>query len=137
MSHSATAQMDITCPSCGSDFSALLWVIVDVAESPELVASIRDDSIHYVTCSRCGHGVGQADAPLLIYRLGYKPPILFSPCWTDTGDEGKESCLFLMTELEKSLGDSLKDSAIAIVSRPRLGQVIMGDLHGVPPENTP
>ena len=136
MSHSETARMDITCPHCGSDFSAYLWVIVDVAESPELVPSIRDDSIHYVTCSRCGQGLGQADSPLLIYRPGYRPPVLFSPSWGDPVEDIKESCVFLMNQLRQSLGASWQDSGIAVVPRTNLGGVLTINLDDTPPKKT-
>jgi len=127
MSHSQTARMDIRCPHCGYDFSAYLWVIIDLDESPELVPSIRNDTIHYITCSRCGDGVGQADSPLLIYRPGYRPPVLFSPSWDSTGDDIKESAAFLMNQLRQSLGASWQDSGIAVVPRPSLGEILTVD----------
>lgn len=136
MSHSKTARMDITCPHCGSDFITYLWVIVDLAESPELAPSIRDDSIHHVTCSRCGQGVGQADSPLLIYRPDYRPPVLFSPSQGSTGDDIKEDAVFLMNLLRQSLGASWQDSGIAVVLRPRLGGVLTMNLDDTPGNDT-
>jgi hypothetical protein len=124
--------MDIPCPHCNSVFSAHLWVIVDLTESPELIPSIRDDSIHSVVCTRCGQGVGQADVPLLIYRPGYRPPVLFSPCFDTTADDLKETCAFLMDKLRESLGSSWKDEGIAVVFRPGLGRVLTADMDETP-----
>jgi hypothetical protein len=132
MSHSITAQTDATCPHCGSEFRARLWVIVDLAGSPELIPLIRDDSIHYITCLLCGRGMGKADTPLLIYRPGYKPAVLFSPAFYSTGEDIKESSTFLMERLQQSVGASWRDEGIGVVPRPRLGAVLTTNLDVVP-----
>lgn len=132
MPNSLTARMDVYCPHCDYDFSTHLWVIVDLDESPELVPSIRNDTIHYISCSRCGHGIGQADTPLLIYRPGYRPPVLFSPAWDTTPEDLKESSSLLMSKLQQSLGASLQDCGIAVVFRPRLGELLTADLGDAP-----
>ena len=57
----------ITCPACGRGFDFAVWLIVDTAGRPDLLARIRAGTLHDITCPHCGAAVGQADAPLLLY----------------------------------------------------------------------
>lgn len=57
----------LVCPACGRRFDLAVWLIVDTAERPDLVARIRDGTIHAVVCPGCGAELGHADAPLLVY----------------------------------------------------------------------
>ena len=78
----------VTCPACGHGFDFDLWLIVDAARRPDLVARIRAGTLHDVVCPQCGAAIGRADAPLLLYTAGEtgrgdpaptRPAIIFSP----------------------------------------------------------
>jgi hypothetical protein len=59
-------QADLTCPSCGADFTAAVWLILDAQEQPEAVDSLRRGSLNTVACPHCGSS-GPAGAPLLFH----------------------------------------------------------------------
>ena len=66
MNHSYAEQVNVTCHGCGNTFSTEVWVLVDVAERPDLIERLRADSLHVVDCPHCGHR-GAMNAPLLLY----------------------------------------------------------------------
>ena len=66
MPHSFFQTASLTCPQCGRAFSAEVWLIVDTVERPDLLARIRDGTLHTFPCPGCGHEE-QVDAPLLLY----------------------------------------------------------------------
>jgi hypothetical protein len=66
MSRSASQEVGVTCVSCGTAFGAEVWLIVDAAERPDLVARIVDGSIHTASCPHCGT-LHPLDAPLLFH----------------------------------------------------------------------
>lgn len=64
ISHSELAQL--TCPACGKDFEAEIWMLVDAAERPDLAQALRDDTLDQAVCPHCGHA-GPSGAPLLFH----------------------------------------------------------------------
>ncbi|MCG8346425.1 MAG: CpXC domain-containing protein [Chloroflexales bacterium] len=64
ISYSEPAQL--TCPDCGSDFDADVWLVLDAQEHPEQLQAIYDGTLNRVTCANCG-STGPAGAPLLFH----------------------------------------------------------------------
>ena len=67
MPHCLAQGVQRTCPQCGAQWSADLWLVVDCAERPDLAGRLRAGDLHRLACPQCG-GVAEADAPLLVYR---------------------------------------------------------------------
>jgi hypothetical protein len=59
-------QAELTCPACGSDFTAAVWLILDAQEQSAAVDELRRGSLNSVTCPHCGSS-GPAGAPLLFH----------------------------------------------------------------------
>lgn len=76
--HSHAEPAGLACRACGGPIEADVWVIVDTAERPDLLARLRDGTLHDLTCLHCGHAA-TVNAPLLILRPGAEPALLFSP----------------------------------------------------------
>ncbi len=70
-------QAPLTCPHCGNDFSAEIWLIIDADEEPEAAAALRREEINIVACPHCG-ARGPAGAPLL-YHDAQARRVLFAP----------------------------------------------------------
>lgn len=64
ISYSEPAQL--TCPNCGADFSAEVWLILDAQEQPDQAEALRQGALNTVTCPACGN-TGPAGAPLLFH----------------------------------------------------------------------
>ena len=64
ISHSEHAVL--TCPACGQDFEADVWMLVDAQEQPELAHALREGTLNVVACPHCGNH-GPAGAPLLFH----------------------------------------------------------------------
>ena len=67
MPHSYAETANLDCPACGHAFTAEIWLLVDGAERPDLLARLREGRLHTVTCPHCGHE-GEVDAPVLVFR---------------------------------------------------------------------
>lgn len=59
-------QAELICPSCGADFSAAIWLILDAQEQPAELEQLRSGTLNSVTCPHCGSS-GPAGAPLLFH----------------------------------------------------------------------
>ncbi|MDW8405233.1 CpXC domain-containing protein [Chloroflexus sp.] len=70
-------QAPLTCPHCGVDFSAEIWLIIDAEEEPEAAAALRREEVNIVACPHCG-ARGPAGAPLL-YHDARARRVLFAP----------------------------------------------------------
>lgn len=70
-------QAPLTCPHCGNDFSAEIWLIIDADEEPEAAAALRREEVNIVACPHCG-ARGPAGAPLL-YHDAQARRVLFAP----------------------------------------------------------
>jgi hypothetical protein len=66
MSLSYSENTSLTCPSCGQDFAAEIWMLVDAAERPDLTDALREGILNIVTCPHCDYS-GPAGAPLLFH----------------------------------------------------------------------
>ncbi|WP_129627936.1 CpXC domain-containing protein [Candidatus Oscillochloris fontis] len=59
-------QANLTCPSCGADVVAAIWLILDAQEQPMAVEALRRGELNRVVCPQCGDH-GPAGAPLLFH----------------------------------------------------------------------
>jgi len=105
--HSFAEQPTLTCPACGQPFTPELWLILDAAERPDLLARAGDGTLHHVVCPH-GHA-GEVDAPLLIYRPGASPPLLFSPAQRTTDEQDVAMSVMLLKQLRAALCDVWRD----------------------------
>ena len=104
--------LQLVCPQCSHPFPFDLWLIIDLAERPDLTERLRAGTLHTVSCPHCGHA-GQVDAPLLLYRPGEEPPLLFSPAEQTTAEQDREHAAGLLGRLRESLGDAWQDAWLA------------------------
>jgi CpXC protein len=56
----------LTCPFCGQDFIAEIWMLIDAAERPDLAEALREGALNVVACPHCDYS-GPAGAPLLFH----------------------------------------------------------------------
>lgn len=73
------------CPNCGQPVALEIFLIVDLAERPDLAGRIRTGNLHAIPCPHCGHP-GQVDAPLLIHDPDRRR-VLFSPAQQTTQEQ--------------------------------------------------
>jgi hypothetical protein len=66
MPNSFSTTTELTCPDCQKPLSPDIWLVVDLDERPDLREKIVENTIHLVTCPRCGKS-DLVDAPLLLY----------------------------------------------------------------------
>ncbi len=122
MPNSFAQTTDLTCSKCGKSFQAEIWQIVDTVERPDLTDKIEQESIHYFTCPNCQNEM-PVDAPLLLYRLGDWPRIIFSPAQKAAQEQKRQQANDLLGLLHSSLADNWRDEwlkNIATVPRPVL-----------------
>lgn len=60
-------QAQLTCPACGADFEAAIWLILDAEEQPAATDALRASALNIVACPSCGNR-GPAGAPLLFHH---------------------------------------------------------------------
>ena len=82
MDYSYAKATELRCPHCDQTTSADIWLIVDQSARPELIQKIIGEEWNVPICSHCSQPIGEIDQPLLIYRPGEQPPLLFSPART-------------------------------------------------------
>ncbi len=112
MTASFYQSLQLVCPQCSHPFPFDLWLIVDLAERPDLTERLRAGTLQTVSCPHCDY-LGQVDAPLLLYRPGEEPPLLFSPAAQTTTEQDREHAAELLTRLQASLGDAWQDAWLA------------------------
>jgi len=106
--HSHAESATLPCRSCGHIFESEVWVVVDVDERPDLLARLRAGTIHDLACPECGR-VATVNAPLLVYRPGAEPPLLFSPAKGDDRQRDEEQAEALLGILVTDFGDDWRD----------------------------
>ncbi len=128
--HSVAESAQASCPQCGQPVDLEVWLIVDVAERPDLAERIRAGTLHDVPCPHCGHE-GQVDAPLLVFCPDAEPHLLFSPAQQTSSEQDREQAAGLVGLLRESLGDAWRDEWLAEgltgVPRPLLPLALSGD----------
>jgi hypothetical protein len=56
----------ISCPECGAEFSAEIWLLLDAQEEPAQATALKSGRLNMVHCPACGR-TGPAAAPLLYH----------------------------------------------------------------------
>lgn len=107
MTHSFADQPALQCPQCGAAFAPDVWLIIDAAERPDLLARVLDGTIHRATCPN-GHS-GLVDAPLLLFRPGEQPPLLFCHAAQTSADQDRAMADGLLGRLADSLGEAWRE----------------------------
>ncbi|MBI5965469.1 MAG: CHAT domain-containing protein [Chloroflexi bacterium] len=131
MSHSFAQFSFVPCQKCRKNFPTMgLYVIVDVAERPDLLEKIHSGTLHIFTCPHCGRE-GQVNAPLLVFRKDADPHILFSPALRTSQEESQYHASSLIEKLKDSLGTSWEDDwlkdGLTIVPRQALSNLLSED----------
>ncbi|HOU41840.1 MAG TPA: CpXC domain-containing protein, partial [Promineifilum sp.] len=128
MDHSLAQTISLQCPQCGARFTAAVWLIVDAGARPELLARVADGAVHTLVCPN-GHD-GEVDAPLLLYRPGETPALLFSPARRTTAEQDAEQAQGLIGRLRETLGGAWRDEWLGELSplpREALAALARGD----------
>lgn len=128
MAHSYAERPTLICPTCGQSLTPDLWLIIDIVERPDLLARVREGTIHHVACPN-GHA-GFIDAPLLIYRPGEPRPLMLATAEKTSHEENERAVNELMNRLADSLGDMWRDEWLessALVPRHLLGAALSDD----------
>jgi hypothetical protein len=112
MSVSYSRTTDVQCSGCQTAFAAEFWLIVDAGERPDLLARCRDGTILSIPCPACARE-GKLDAPLLLYRPGAQPTVLFVPAQGTTREEDNQQAGQLVGLLRDRMGDAWDDAWVA------------------------
>lgn len=110
MTHSLVQSNILTCADCKQDSNAEIWLVVDAEERPDLLDRIRAGTLHTFPCPHC-RSTGEVDAPLLLYRPGADPTLIFCPTSEvlyddeeEDSDEMDEQADKLFLFLQEALG---------------------------------
>src|SRR5271157_649290 len=122
MSISFAKITDLSCPQCGQIFQAEVWQIIDSGERPDLLRKVEQETIHTFSCRQCHHEQSP-DKPLLLYRLGAWPKIIFSPSQKASKEQKLQQANDLLSLLRDSLAETWSNEwlkHVATVPRPVL-----------------
>jgi hypothetical protein len=115
-------QAQLTCPACGADFEAPVWLILDAQEQPEAAEALRRGELNEVACPACGTS-GPAGAPLLFHD-GAARRVIFAAAPGAQEHEIRDQARDLHALLVGSIPEELR--------RPYLADVdIAQDLAGI------
>lgn len=101
MAISYSEQSTLTCPHCGREFEAPLWLVVDAQERPDLVEALRTGRLDSVTCPHCGLS-SPTGAPLLLHDAAARR-VMFAPSAGAVDFEVREQARELMATLVSNL----------------------------------
>jgi hypothetical protein len=116
MPRSQNETVDLTCPTCGSGFSADVWLIVDRQERPDIVRLIMDGDLNVARCPHCG-AEGGVNHPLLFHDGTREQVLVAMPLTVQGPDAARE----LVGELLQRLLDTLPEDA----RKPYMGEIEM------------
>lgn len=105
MPNSYAQTAPLTCPKCQKEFEAEVWLIVDAAEQPALLAKIETGKLHTMTCPHCQYA-GNLDMPLLVYRPGQEAPLAFSPAQSTDEATDQQHLQMVVGNLREVLADA-------------------------------
>src|SRR5262245_53057745 len=112
----------LTCPACGHDFGAEVWMLVDSVERPDLAEALREGTLNVVACPHCDYS-GPAGAPLLFHDPA-KQRVYFAAPADGAEHEWREQAQSLLYLLVGSLPEEQR--------RPYLGDVqVEQEVEGV------
>src|SRR5213078_5407630 len=110
MEFSYRKEAAFTCSHCRKAFPVLAWLIVDTQGRADLHEAICTGTLHDYTCPHCGQPDHYGDTPLLLYRPGKTPTLLFSPAQNTTSEEDDMQATILVMMLRERLGRAWHDS---------------------------
>ena len=76
---------ELVCPTCTTPFATDAWVLVDAEERPDLVAALRDLTLHDLHCPNCGQK-GVVAAPLLYHDRAARAVLFAVPPEADEAE---------------------------------------------------
>lgn len=112
MPNSTAETITLPCQRCAHPVAAEVWIIVDTAERLDLLARLRDGTLHDIACLGCGH-VAAVNAPVLIYRPDADPPLLFSPAGGGSPEQDEQQAVALLGMFRENMGDRWRDEWLA------------------------
>jgi hypothetical protein len=107
--HSYRSDPLLTCAACGESYRADIWLVVDVAERPDLAAKIVDGTIQKGICPNCGE-TQIVDMGLLVFRPDGNPVLIFSPAQETTPEEDQDQARGLLNLLYQTMRDEWQDA---------------------------
>jgi CHAT domain-containing protein/tetratricopeptide (TPR) repeat protein len=145
---------------CGQSVDLEVWLIVDLAERPDLAQRVRDGTIHGVPCPHCGNQVG-VDVPLLLHDPARKRVLFVRPQETSQ-EQGQQLTQQMLDQLAETLSlprpdylgqamtvpreilpvvldadvSSLEELETALAERPELRVALKGATGGKPGSGT-
>jgi CHAT domain-containing protein/tetratricopeptide (TPR) repeat protein len=108
LSNSYSEYLQLSCSDCKQTFTSAIWLIVDVEERPDLLETTLQGHLHVVACPHCGSH-RMTEAPLLLYRPGRQPAILYCPIRQILTTEDQQQAQQLLDHLKASLGDAWQE----------------------------
>jgi CHAT domain-containing protein/tetratricopeptide (TPR) repeat protein len=99
---SSARKTTLTCPACREECTAEVWLIVDVAERPDLAERGRAGRLRHFECS-AGHPL-RVSEPLLLHIPGESPPLYFVGAEEMTNEEARVRCNALVDAVRERLG---------------------------------
>ena len=106
--HSYAERVTVVCFQCGHPIPIDVWMILDLAEHPELVETIAHDPLRRAACTRCGT-TNLVDAPMIVYRAGTSPRVLAAPALISKAIDDQTAFLRLITIMKGRLGEDWED----------------------------
>lgn len=124
MDNSYSKPTETHCPHCNQRVSVDVWLIIDQSAQPNLIQSIIEGSFKTHSCPRCTRQIPEVDQPILIYRPGQQPPLLFAPALKTTLAEDQAHTLqHLVQYLLDTLNNSDDDWIMEGLKRIRWNQL--------------
>ncbi|MBE2224084.1 MAG: hypothetical protein IAF02_21270 [Anaerolineae bacterium] len=102
--HSYRSDPLLVCEGCQESYRADIWLVVDVAERPDLAARIGEGTIQTGVCPNCGEKQ-VVDMGLLVFRPNGNPVLLFSPAQETTPEEDQDQARGLLNLLYQTMKD--------------------------------
>ncbi|MCP4427081.1 MAG: hypothetical protein GY803_21550, partial [Chloroflexi bacterium] len=93
----------VTCPQCGTPFTAEIHQVIDSDETPELKARLLNGQLNVAICPSCGAG-GQMMTPMLFHDATHEMFAIFMPPEMNLGHEQREQ---IIGQLARQVMDSL------------------------------
>lgn len=123
---------ETVCQGCRQPLKGDIWMIVVVTDDlPDL---IYNHTLQTLECKHCGTATIM-DSPLLVCRLGFDPPLIYSPASATNAEEDREALEWLLDIVKSQIGTLWDDGWLGdsrMVARPELVATIRA-IQGKPP----
>lgn len=133
MSSSYMEHARLSCGTCRFPLECDVWLVVDASERPDLEVRVMAGTLRRVICPSCG-AESEIDGPLLVYRPGCTPLLLFSPAVAAPPEAASVHRQRLVGMLRRALGDVCDDSLASdatTIGRGGLASAMFGELAWV------